>query len=701
MVDCNTVTKDSAHHLIGNVFTNTRSLRDKTKIEFNDIPVLLLGFTASLREHASILNLSPFNISTKDHRVTVKKVSVRFSTPLSRYEEIELLDHLCKIVRGDRTYKLNSNANVVENDVDLLLDVTEVPKSVAMQLNHQMAKSIYRSMMLKTKLDLTLHFPAQFIAKSEITFASNPLCNINGIPTVAEIFEIISSSGKFNTKKSQKPENLWNILRKFRINLFGYETAIPTKQKLFIVDILHGAVHYEGNTYWRFSSKWYLVSSDRLAAVQHTFRQLLQKNLMSEQDPAYLSKKFPISTSSESGSGTSADTQPSTSSAAINPNSQRGESLSQQSARDYLENDYNCSYSTEPDILVGDKITANNVEIFDLLRYDRENGKLWIYHIKRKFGQSTRDAASQLAVSAKLINDDIIGGGEKILHKHYAQLAEKPEKKARLVEWGINSEDDYLNLFRKNELTFVYAFVDEDNKSSKRSLKDESLIKPVVTIEDLKEKLKLYKCQITDPTNFTSMIHKLNRIIFDLGTTEFDSENLETVAVNLFKFLVKAKLIGSDGKVTGKLLFGVNFNQLGNINPSVTKFQEFALKFNAKINLFEFILKSYRSLYQTLIAKIELQRIHRFILDRGFLFQICEIERENANAPATPITKVAIKRESSGSNSTRKRQKTSGSSSKKKEIPKGQKLITESFGFRRSVARNLSLELKEYEEKEE
>lgn len=50
LVDCSTISKDSAHHLVGDVFTNVRTLRNKGAIEFNDIPVLLMGFTALLRK---------------------------------------------------------------------------------------------------------------------------------------------------------------------------------------------------------------------------------------------------------------------------------------------------------------------------------------------------------------------------------------------------------------------------------------------------------------------------------------------------------------------------------------------------------------------------------------------------------------------------------------------------------------------------
>ncbi|KAG4078312.1 hypothetical protein HA402_013022 [Bradysia odoriphaga] len=689
LVDCKTVLKDSSHHLIGNIFTSTRVLRNKTTIDFNDVPVLLLGFTASLREHCSIFTLSPFHNSTKEHRVHVKKLWVSFTTPLAQNEEVFVLDHLTKIVRNEVTH-FSTGHNVVEEDVDLALDITEVPNTVAIQLNNHLAINIHQSIMLSTKLELTLHFPTAFISRCEIRLASKTLFSNNGIPTVAEVLEAISSSGRFNTKKTMNPAALWKTLKSFRIHLLNYNGERQISERLSIVDVMHGALHHNDKTYWRFSSHWYQVSSDRLAVIQRKFRQLLKDNLMSEFDSAYLFKKFPVtSTPTLNESDTSSSSQPSTSTAAANTQDYSQLTLSQQSGRDNLEQEYNCKYASEENYLVGDKITANLIEIFDLLRYDSVNGKVYVYHVKRKFGQSTRDAASQLTASAKLIYDDIVGSGEKTLHKHYTHLAEKSEINAKLVEWGITSKEQYVDLYRKNKLTFVYAFVDEDNKSTKRSLKEESRIKETVAVADLVAKLELYKGQINDYTNFKSIMNALNRLVFKLPDT--DSIELDTVAGHLFEFLVKAKLIQTNGYVTSKLLFGINFNQMGSINSSMQQFHEFSNKFYTKINFFEFILRPYRSLYQTLIAKIELQRIYRFIVEKGFEFQICEMEREN-QAPETPVNKVPTKRDCSGSSSSKKRQKTGGSSSKKKQIPipKGQPLITESL---RKAARNLSQDL--------
>lgn len=679
--------KDSSHHLIGNIFTTTRRLRNKTTIEFDDIPVLLMAFTASLRKHCSIFTLSPFNISTKEHQVNVKKSWISFTTPLTQNEEVHVLDHLTKVSRNEETY-LSTGNNVVENNIEPALDITEVSESVAIQLNNELAVSIHKSMMNMLKLELTLHFPTEFVAKYEITLGSKTLYSSNDIPSISEVLLVLSSSDRFKTRRPLRSAAIWKTLKQFRFRLLDYNGEQLSK-RLPIVDVMHGALHYKYNTYWRFCSNWCQVRSDRLAVIQQKFRQLLKGNLMSDLDSAYLFKKFPIpSTSTLNGSDNSINPEPSTSASAISQDVPPLP-LSQQSSRDNLEQEYNCKYASEGNFLVGDKITANNIELFDLLRYDSVNGKVHIYHVKRKFGQSTRDAASQLTNSAKLIYDDIIGSGEKTLHKHYTQLVEKSDINAKLVEWGITSKEQYLNLFRNNKLTFVYAFVDEDNKTANRSLKDELQIKEKISIADLIEKLELYKTQMNDNTNFLSIINGLNRIVFQLPETE--TIVIDTLAENLLKFLVKEKFIESNGNVTSKLLFGINFSQMGLINKPMQTFHEFTNKFLPKINFFELVLRQYRSLYQTLIAKIELQRLYRFIGEVGFEFKICEIERES-RAPETPVGMVTTKRDCSGSSSSRKKQKNDRSSSKKKNrhVPKGQPLITESL---RKAARNLSQDL--------
>lgn len=172
--------------------------------------------------------------------------------------------------------------------------------------------------------------------------------------------------------------------------------------------------------------------------------------------------------------------------------------------------------------------------------------------MKRKFGQSTRDAMSQLEISAKLIYDDIFGSGGKTLVKLYAILVKNVERKKKLVAWGVNDENQFVDLFRKSELTFVYAVVDEHQQTTKKTLKEESERKTIVEKEDLKEKLEDLKKE--NSKTFKLNAEDLCRIVFKLN--DFDSEYLETLAKDLFEFLVKEKFIESDGEVTSKLLFG-------------------------------------------------------------------------------------------------------------------------------------------------
>lgn len=166
----------------------------------------------------------------------------------------------------------------------------------------------------------------------QMIFGQERLYCSAGIPTLAEILEIFLASRKFNTKKTPKPAAVWDILRKFRINLLGYDDStqqLNMPLKLLIVDVMHGPVHYKDRTYWRFNSKWYVVSSDRLAIIQDKFRQLLVTNLMSDLAPTYLSKKFPLS--STPVASTSSTPQ---SSSSTNPDSESTDTTSQQSTRD-------------------------------------------------------------------------------------------------------------------------------------------------------------------------------------------------------------------------------------------------------------------------------------------------------------------------------------------------------------------------------
>ncbi|KAK3597744.1 hypothetical protein CHS0354_006099 [Potamilus streckersoni] len=119
-----------------------------------------------------------------------------------------------------------------------------------------------------------------------------------------------------------------------------------------------------------------------------------------------------------------------------------------------------------PTFLHGDKILVENVELFDILKITKD--KLYLYHVKEGVGQKTRDAVSQIRISANLINKARESKQtQKILGKWYKQIMNcKDEDQTRLklkedFKKRKCSKDEFLNLFLKKKIVYVYAFLDD------------------------------------------------------------------------------------------------------------------------------------------------------------------------------------------------------------------------------------------------
>lgn len=90
------------------------------------------------------------------------------------------------------------------------------------------------------------------------------------------------------------------------------------------------------------------------------------------------------------------------------------------------ENDFNAKFiSDNPKdnkVLVLDKITPENIELCDILKWDDEN--IYLYHVKAGFGNTMRDLCSQIFISANKLKNDI-NSSKDYIEKIYDQLANK------------------------------------------------------------------------------------------------------------------------------------------------------------------------------------------------------------------------------------------------------------------------------------
>ncbi len=125
------------------------------------------------------------------------------------------------------------------------------------------------------------------------------------------------------------------------------------------------------------------------------------------------------------------------------------------------ENSYNASYVDDSQTLVLDKITPNNIEPCDVLKWDDDC--LYLYHVKAGFSNTMRDACSQVQIAASRILNDM-NSDKSYINEIYSELERtsgSTDPYFSKISKQVNSIDreTFISLFDK-KLVFVLAIVD-------------------------------------------------------------------------------------------------------------------------------------------------------------------------------------------------------------------------------------------------
>lgn len=265
----------------------------------------------------------------------------------------------------------------------------------------------------------------------------------------------------------------------------------------------------------------------------------------------------------------------------------------QQRHQDYLmvseEEGYNRLFLTEDHFLVGDQSYSGKkekVELFDIMRFD--SNALSLIHVKEGFGQKTREACAQIRVAAVNIRN-ALNQGVETLKNFYSQMIKKRDKPTAFrlelqaeLKRKFPSEDSFIKAFQTNaqkkQINFVYAFIDD--AETERHLNRELSPAKEFKAEDLSEFTKNKK--------------------------------------KLFKDLRKKNVLDEHGRLTAEFLRSTK-------EQFIEKFKDITTKADG---LFQFFSKQ-TSQFDSLVAKIELLELKKFLSALGFNFKICQIPRSN------------------------------------------------------------------------
>ncbi|MEU0884048.1 DUF6119 family protein [Lentzea sp. NPDC005914] len=174
-----------------------------------------------------------------------------------------------------------------------------------------------------------------------------------------------------------------------------------------LIDFLHGQVDLEGRTYFRIDKVWYRSFGDFLENLKRDFI----AEVFDRDRPVLL-----------------------------------GDEVKFLPWVGGSEREFNTEQAKKSGFYFGDEIFARVdrgwVELFDLLKVDDENKKLYIVHVKKDFAAKMRDACSQITTAADVISRDR-GSGKTVLANYYRDEWSKDELNADISEEVFLSWFDY------------------------------------------------------------------------------------------------------------------------------------------------------------------------------------------------------------------------------------------------------------------
>ena len=192
------------------------------------------------------------------------------------------------------------------------------------------------------------------------------------------------------------------------------------------------------------------------------------------------------------------------------------------------ENDFNAKFIGEEATVVLDKITPDNIEPCDILKWDKAN--LYLCHIKSGFDNSTRELCSQIVIAASRIKSDLSTSRDYIrdIYKCLENKANSDDDYFAKAYMQIEriTEEDFIKLFDKN-IVFVIGVLNT-TKANKC----------------LGDNISTYKSNIAK-ASVCELIKSMKAIDFDLkfqqiNREEYNTKNLLTEKTNKIPLKSKA-----------------------------------------------------------------------------------------------------------------------------------------------------------------
>lgn len=351
---------------------------------------------------------------TKDVGCFVKS-SFQINKAISFEKLLEVLGKITQVLNEEQKFSLNK--------VQIISRRYKKNKELLNNLNAEVVAMMYRFLNENTPIDFDFchqKFDEYLTADHyQIYRGYSKTALLNPAPEeLSDICILLSRLRDDGNISLGDIEEFKQSVESLQINSYDAENSRRTAGSLFAH--IHGEVVYNNKSYFRVDGEWYEVKDTFIQELNTDCQYVVNENIST----SILTKQWSLTES---------------------------------------ENQYNRKYIGEQNFLVFDKITPQNIEMCDILKFD--DNAVYLIHVKKGFDNSIRDLCAQILISARRIFSDVKSGQFEFIQAAQTSLESK-----------ANSTDEYFRLaggqtiptgglssiFAGNkELVFCFAFIDE------------------------------------------------------------------------------------------------------------------------------------------------------------------------------------------------------------------------------------------------
>lgn len=349
----------------------------------------------------------------KKGTVCVAKASFKINKSIA-------FDQVLKIVKGCE-YVLENLQPISINNVERI--VKKKNQALIDKLNDKLFELLWQRYDQNNYIDFDLchqEFEKYLTANQYVVRKGNSERNY------LEFESLINADDLFlEIKKSDiNPETKNDFIKLIKnLKIYSYDNEVELT-KGYLINHIFGDVTVESNKYFFIDRNWYKIDSKFIAELDKSCESFIANSY------------FDI--------------------------------LESKWEKDDDEDEHNKKYIGKDKTIVLHKITPENIEACDILKWDENN--LYLCHVKIGFSNTMRDLCNQIYIAANRIIQDI-NSSKEFVAKIYNDLENKKNaQNDYLRECGQQAEniqrDEFIRLFSKN-LVFVLVVYDSANNERK------------------------------------------------------------------------------------------------------------------------------------------------------------------------------------------------------------------------------------------